>query len=92
MIRGQDGLYYKLNTNGMETTAEQTDYNSLSGRVLQAKSVTAEKISVNDLVAFGATIGGFKIGNHSLYSQGKDSVGSSVSGVYYDDSGQISDR
>ena len=89
VIRGQDGLYYKLNTNGMETTAEQTDYNSLSGRVLQAKSVTAEKISVNDLVAFGATIGGFKIGNHSLYSQGKDSVGSSVSGVYFDDSGQI---
>ena len=89
VIRGQDGLYYKLNTNGMETTAEQTDYNSLSGRVLQAKSVTAEKISVNDLVAFGATIGGFEIGNHSLYSQGKDSVGSSVSGVYMDDSGQI---
>lgn len=89
VIRGEDGLYYKLNTNGMTTTAEQTDYNSLSGAVLQAKSVTAEKITVDDLVAFGATIGGFKIGDHSLYSQGKDSVGSSVSGVYMDDSGQI---
>ena len=88
VIKGTDGLYYKLNVNAESTAAEQTD-NSLNGSILRAKSVTAEKISVKDLVAFGATIGGFKIGDHSLYSQGKDSVGSSVSGVYMDDSGQI---
>lgn len=89
VIKGTDGLYYKLNINAESTAAEQTDYNSLNGSILRAKSVTAEKISVKDLVAFGATIGGFEIGDHSLYSQGKDSVGSSVSGVYMDDSGQI---
>lgn len=89
VIRGEDGLYYKLNTNGMETTAEQTDYNSLNGRVLQAKSVTAEKISVTDLVALGATIGGFKIGEHSLHTAGKEEILSKVNGVYMDDDGQI---
>lgn len=89
VIKGTDGLYYKLNVNAESTAAEQTDYNSLNGSILRAKSVTAEKISVKDLVAFGATIGGFKIGDHSLYSQGKDSISSSVNGVYFDDSGQI---
>lgn len=89
VIRGEDGLYYKLNVNAEGASAEQTDYNSLNGSILQAKSVTAEKISVKDLVAFGATIGGFKIGDHSLYSQGKTAVDSTAHGVYMDDEGQI---
>ena len=89
VIKGEDGLYYKLNTDGMTTEAEQTDYNSLSGRVLQAKSVTAEKISVNDLVAFGATIGGFHIGQHSLYSGVKESAMNTTRGVFLGDDGQL---
>lgn len=89
VIKGTDGLYYKLNVNAESTATEQTDYNSLNGSILRAKSVTAEKISVKDLVAFGATIGGFKIGDHSLYSQGKTAVDSTVHGVYMDDDGQI---
>ena len=89
VIKGEDGLYYKLNVNAEGTSTEQTDYNSLNGSILQAKSVTAEKISVKDLVAFGATIGGFKIGDHSLYSQGKTTINSTVHGVYMDDDGQI---
>lgn len=89
VIKGEDGLYYKLNVNAEGASAEQTDYNSLNGSILQAKSVTAEKVSVKDLVAFGATIGGFKIGDHSLSSQGKNTVDSAVHGVYMDDSGQI---
>ena len=52
VIKGTDGLYYKLNTDGITTEAEQTDYNSLNGSVIRAKSVTAEKIAVSDLVAF----------------------------------------
>ena len=31
VVLGEDGLYYKLNTNGVSTTAEQTEYNSLNG-------------------------------------------------------------
>lgn len=68
VIKGTDGLYYKLNTDGVTTEKEQTDYNSINGQVIRAKSITATKIDVSDLVAFGATIGGSKIGQKSIYS------------------------
>lgn len=89
VIKGSDGLYYKLNTDGVTTEAEQTDYNSLNGSIIRAKSVTAEKIAVDDLVAFDATIGGFHIGENSIYSGVKDSVGNSTRGVYMDNTGQL---
>lgn len=90
VVKGEDGLYYKLNTDGVTTTAEQTDYNSLSGTVIQAKSVTAEKIAVEDLVAFGATIGGFHITDDSIYSGVKISPLNTTRGVYMDNDGQFS--
>lgn len=90
VIKGTDGLYYKLNTDGIKTEAEQTDYNSLNGQVIRAKSVTAEKIAVKDLVAFGATIGGFKIGDTSIYSGVKETVDNTTRGIYMDNTGQIS--
>ena len=89
VIKGTDGLYYKLNTDGETTSAEQTEYNSLNGSIITAKSVTAEKISVNDLVAFGATIGGFHITDSSLYSGVKESATNTTRGVYMDDDGQF---
>lgn len=89
VIRGEDGLYYKLNTDGMTTGAEQTEYNSLNGSVIMAKSVTAEKVSVSDLVAFDATIGGFTITEDSIYSEVKDSEGNTTRGVYMDTDGQF---
>ena len=89
VIKGDDGLYYKLNTDGVTKEAEQTDYNSLNGSVIRAKSVTAEKISVDDLVAFDATIGGFNITESSIYSGGKASVDNTTRGVYMDKTGQF---
>lgn len=89
VIQGTDGLYYKLNTDGMKTTAEQTEYNSLNGSILMAKSVTAEKVNVHDLVAFDATIGGFKITDSAIYSGVKNNVNADVRGTYIDDEGQI---
>ena len=89
VIQGTDGLYYKLNTDGMKTTAEQTEYNSLNGSILMAKSVTAEKVNVHDLVAFDATIGGFKITDSAIYSGVKNNVNASVRGTYIDNEGQI---
>ena len=89
VIKGEDGLYYKLNTDGVSIEAEQTEYNSLNGSVIMAKSVTAEKISVSDLVAFGATIGGFHISYDSIYSGVKESVGNTTRGIYMDNDGQI---
>lgn len=90
VIKGEDGLFYKLNTDGVDISAEQTEYNSLNGSVITAKSITAEKVNVDDLVAFGATIGGFNIDADSLYSGVKSSVDNTTSGVYMDDTGQFS--
>lgn len=89
VVKGTDGLYYKLNTDGMGVEAQQTDYNSLNGSVIRAKSITATKISVDDLVAFGATIGGFKIDSHSIYSGVKNSSSNTTRGVFLGDDGQL---
>lgn len=89
VIKGDDGLYYKLNTDGISLEEEQTDENSLDGKVIRAKSITATKISVSDLVAFDATIGGFTITDHSIYSEVKDSEDNVTRGIYMDADGQI---
>ena len=90
VVLGKDGLYYKLNTNGVSVTAEQTNENSLNGSIITAKSITAEKVSVSDLVAFDATIGGFHISESSIYSGVKESVTNTTRGIYLDKDGQIS--
>ena len=89
VVLGEDGMYYKLNTNGVTTTAEQTEYNSLNGSVITAKTITAEKVKVDDLVAFDATIGGCNITNSSIYSGAKESVTNTTTGIYLDKEGQI---
>ena len=89
VIKGEDGLYYKLNTDGNTVEKEQTDYNSLDGGVIRAKSITATKIAVDDLVAFGATIGGWHIVNGGLYSGTKDSMSNISRGTYLGSDGQI---
>ena len=89
VIKGDDGLYYKLNTDGVTTEAEQTDYNSLNGSVIRAQSVTADKIAVTDLVAFDATIAGFRITEDSLYSGVKSSADNATRGIYLGKDGQV---
>ena len=89
VIKGNNGLYYKLNTDGVTTEAEQTEYNSLNGSIITANSITATKINVDDLVAFDATIGGFNITDNSLYSGVKESVDNTTRGIYMDNDGQI---
>lgn len=90
VVLGSDGLYYKLNTNGVSITAEQTEYNSLNGSVITANTITAEKINVDDLVAFDATIGGFHITNSAIHSGVKETVDNTTDGVYLDKTGQMS--
>lgn len=89
VIQGEDGLYYRLNTDGVTVEEQQTDYNSLNGKVILADSITASKIHVDDLHAFDATIGGFKITENSIYSGVKSSVNNTTSGSYLDDEGQF---
>ena len=90
VVLGSDGLYYKLNVNAETVSGEQTEYNSLNGSIITANTITAEKINVDDLVAFDATIGGFKIGSDSIYSGAKSSADNSTAGVYMDSTGQFS--
>lgn len=90
VVKGSDGLYYKLNFEaGTFTSGEQVPTDSIHGSVITAKSITAEKVRVTDLVAFGATIGGFQITQNSLYSGVKDSATNTSRGVYLDSSGQF---
>ena len=90
VVQGEDGLYYKLNISGETVAAEQTEYNSLNGSIITANTITAEKINVNDLVAFDATIGGFKITESSLYSGVKESADNTTRGIFLGDDGQVS--
>lgn len=89
VIKGNDGLYYKLNTDGVKTETEQTEYNSINGSVILAKSITATKIDVKDLVAFGATIGGFHITDDAIYSGVKETLSNTTAGLYFNKDGQI---
>lgn len=73
--------YYKLSA----------DYETaLDGSNIVANSITADKIAVTDLVAFGATIGGFQIDNNSIHTIGKSTVSSLAAGIYMDNSGNFS--
>jgi hypothetical protein len=90
VVKGSDGLYYKLNFEaGTFTSGEQVPTDSLHGSVITAKSITAEKVKVTDLVAFGATIGGFHITDSALYSGAKASVSNTTRGIYLDNTGQL---
>lgn len=89
VVQGEDGIYYKLNTDGIKVEAQQTDYNSLNGSIITAKSITASKINVTDLVAFGATIGGFKLTENSIYSGVKTSATNTTTGVFFGSDGQM---
>ena len=94
VVKGSDGLYYKLNIEGGATVSEQVSdedlQNGLSGDIIVAKSIVAEKVAVDDLVAFGATIGGFHIANNSIYSEGKAALANEKPGIYFDKDGQLS--
>ena len=92
VVKGSDGKYYKINTDfdaeamkGIEPVEED----QIHGSTLVKKSIVAEKIAVDDLVAFGATIGGFHITNDAIYSGDKEGPTNTTRGVYMDNDGQF---
>ena len=90
VVKGNDGIYYKLNFEaGDFAGGEAVPDDGLHGSVIIANTITAEKINVSDLVAFDATIGGFKITDNSLYSGVKESATNTTRGVYLGSDGQI---
>lgn len=84
-----------LNIQAMAQEAENKEnkddmaFMIINGQVIRAKSVTASKIDVKDLVAFDATIAGFKIEGSAIHSTGKDSATSTVRGIYLSKDGQM---
>lgn len=74
---------------------EEVHKNGLDGRAIIAKTITADRLDVTDLVAIGATIGGFKItsGDENtpggIHSFAKEDVRSSNRGSYLDNEGQF---
>ncbi len=89
VVKGSDGIFYKLNVEVGGISAEKAPTDSLHGSVITTKSIVAEQIAVSDLVAFGATIGGFHITDHSLYSGAKNSATNTTRGIFLGDDGQI---
>lgn len=90
IVRGTDGNYYELSTDFSQLPGvEPVDEDTIHGSILTAESVTAEKIYVDDLVAFDATIGGFNISDHAIYSGVKSSIDNSTRGLYMDRDGQL---
>lgn len=90
VVLGSDGLYYKLNfESGSFVDGEEVPTDSLHGSIITANSITAEKISVDDLVAFDATLGGFNITSNSIYSGVKSTVDNTTKGIYLDNDGQV---
>lgn len=90
IVKGTDGKYYELGTDFTDLEGvEPVPEDKIHGSVLVARSVTAEKIRVDDLVAFNATIGGFHISDNSIYSGVKASVDNTTNGLYLGSDGQV---
>lgn len=90
ILLGEDGLFHEINVAaGAITEGEVVPDDSIHGSVITAKSITANQIFVDDLIAFDATIGGFNIGTNSLYSGVKESIDNSTRGIYMDTDGQV---
>lgn len=97
LLKGEDGLYYGINVNALGETKvselpekDQEDLkNGLHGEVIIAHSITAEKITVSDLSAFNATIGGFEIDESSIHSIGKTDYEDDKVGLWLGASGEF---
>jgi hypothetical protein len=96
LVKGEDGLYYRLNLDcfdedGVPTvnaTVEELQ-NGLHGQNIIAESITADKVKVSDLSAFGATIGGFRLSTDAIHSEVKESIDNTTRGIYMDTEGQL---
>lgn len=89
------GSYEVLNglvqfRNGVSTTENKEGQNItvIDGGKILTGSIEADKMSIKDLSALKATIGGFHIGKNSIYSGNKKTIDSTERGIYFDSNGQ----
>lgn len=100
-LRGKDGLYYAINVDQGEVSADETDqdvideYGSfISGEAMLDRTITASKIYVDDLYAikgqFGtAKIGGLILESGSIHTDGVTSVNDADKGFYLNSAGEM---
>lgn len=94
LLSGKDGLFYEINASVDGVTAEDLEteeyQNQLHGDKIIAKTITADKITVSDLSALQATIGGWHILPDSLYSGTRSEFEKEGSlGAYLGSNGQV---
>ena len=102
LVDDENGLYYQLNANSLGIDTVKLDKekysNALDGSAIVEKSITAQKITVQDLVAFGAKIADFTITSSdsktgvpgTIYSGTKSGVNiDNARGIYLDSHGQF---
>lgn len=95
-LLGDDGLYYALNVTALgesyvsELPKEQQEElkNGIHGQTIIAESITADKISVTDLSALNATIGGFKIDDKAVHTPSKTAYDTGI-GTWLGSDGQF---
>ena len=88
------GSYEVLNglvqfRNGVTTTENigGQDVTVIDGGKILTGSIEADKMSIKDLSALKAKIGGFNIGKNSIYSGTKSSINNTEKGIYFDSNG-----
>lgn len=96
IVKGDDGNYYSITTDFDSINVSPVEEDTIHGSILVAESVTAEKIRVDDLLAFKATIAGFNLKEledgtktKAIYSGVKNSITNTTTGIYMDDTGQL---
>lgn len=99
IVKGSDGEYYRINTDfAAMPGVEPVEEDQIHGSTIVAKSIAATKLSVEEIAAFEATIGGFHIIGPdeaagvvgAIYSGAKADTDSSNPGIYLGQDGQVS--
>ena len=67
-----------------------SDVTTINGGLIETNTITAEKIAVDDLYAFGATIGNFVIDSDKIRSSNKNEYNDNNNGVVLQNKGSIS--
>ena len=70
-------------------TATENDVTVIDGGKILTGSIEADKMSIKDLSALKAKIGGFNIGENSIYSGTKSSINNTEKGIYFDSNGHL---
>lgn len=67
-----------------------SDVTTINGGLIETNTITADKIAVDDLYAFGATIGNFSIDSDKIRSSNKNEYNDNNNGVVLQNKGSIS--